>query len=168
MKQLWIFLLLTLSLTATAKDNELNFSGPDFSGVYSCKGTNSKEGDYEIMATLKLNRAVSHDNFGIYDFSTETENDNVYKGQAIANGYKLALTFNVPDGRKIENSTGIADVIRLPGKRWAYTNNYYEPDENGGNYGKENCLMQKAVLASKKLKKKPIRNAEIAYSQQVG
>ena len=134
------------------------FAGPNFSGVYSCKGTNNKVGEYEVIASLKLNRISSHGAFGVYDFHTETENSSVYKGQAIANGYKLALTFNLSDGRNPDYSTGIADVQRISSTRWAYTNHYYEPDQNGGDYGSEYCVMKKPVKAIKptsKIKKLP-------------
>ncbi len=134
------------------------YVGPNFSGVYSCKGANNKVGEYEVVATLKLNRISSHGSFGIYDFNTETENALVYKGQAIATGNKLALTFNLSDGRNAEYSTGIADVQKISNTRWAYTNYYYEPDENGGDYGSEYCVMQKPVKMvklSKKIKKLP-------------
>ena len=159
MKSLILAALLTFSLHAVANEGVPSFEGPNFSGIYSCKGNNNKVGEYEILATLKLNRANSHGNFGVYDFTTETENEVVYKGQAIANGYKMALTFNLTNRRTAEFSTGIADVSRVTSKRWAYTNNYYEPDESGGEYGKEYCLMQKQVVANKKMKKKVIRNA---------
>ena len=136
------------------------YVGPNFSGVYSCKGANNKVGEYEVVATLKLNRISSHGSFGIYDFNTETENALVYKGQAIANGNKLALTFNLSDGRNAEYSTGIADVQKVSNTRWAYTNHYYEPDENGGDYGSEYCVMKKVVKVTKLSKK--IRKSSIA------
>jgi hypothetical protein len=47
-----------------AKDQ---YVGPNFSGIYSCKGTNNKVGEYEVVATLKLNRISSHGSFGVYD-----------------------------------------------------------------------------------------------------
>jgi len=168
MKNLLLATLLGCSLSAFANEGLPYFEGPNFSGIYSCKGSNSKVGEYEILATLKLNRAKSHDNFGIYDFTTETENDIVYKGQAIANGYKMALTFNLSNVHATEFSTGIADVSRVSSKRWAYTNNYYEPDEAGGDFGKEYCLMQKQVAISKKAKKKPMRNAGLADIGNMG
>ena len=138
-----------------AKDQ---YGGPNFSGIYSCKGTNNKVGEYEVVATLKLNRISSHGSFGVYDFNTETENALVYKGQAIASGYRLALTFNLSDARNAEYSTGIADIQKISSTRWAYTNHYYEPDENGGDSGSEYCVMQKPVKmvkATKKIKKLP-------------
>ncbi|MDD2933144.1 MAG: hypothetical protein HOP26_09355 [Methylotenera sp.] len=127
------------------------FTGADYSGVYACKGSNSKVGDYEVQATLKLNRSISRGAYGVYDFNTETENALVYRGQAIASGYKLALTFNLIDGLRAEFSTGIADVKRISSTRWAYTNHYYEPNGRGGDYGTEYCVMKKPVKAAKKV-----------------
>ena len=115
--RLAILMGLTFSMSAFANEGQPYFEGPNFSGIYSCKGSNNKVGEYEILATLKLNRANSHGNFGVYDFTTETENDVVYKGQAIANGYKMALTFNLSNARGVEFSTGIADVTRISSKR---------------------------------------------------
>jgi len=77
----------------------------------------------------------------------------VYKGQAIASDNKLALTFNLSDGRSAEYSTGIADIQKISNTRWAYTNHYYEPDESGGDYGSEHCVMQKPVKKIKMTKK---------------
>ena len=149
--------LVSLNFISNVEAQE-QYVGPNFSGVYSCKGANNKVGEYEVVATLKLNRISSHGSFGIYDFNTETENAFVYKGQAIATGNKLALTFNLSDGRNAEYSTGIADIQKISNTRWAYTNHYYEPDENGGDSGSEYCVMQKPVKmvkATKKIKKLP-------------
>ena len=158
MKKLCLVVLLSIGFDLSVAEAKEQFVGPNFSGVYSCKGTNNKVGEYEVVATLKLNRTSSHGAFGVYDFHTETENSSVYKGQAIANGYKLAMTFNLSDGRNAEYSTGIADIQKISSTRWAYTNHYYEPDENGGDYGSEYCVMKKPVKAVKptnKIKKLP-------------
>ena len=159
MKNSLLFVLLLIGLNViTDVEAKERFSGDNFSGVYACKGNNNKVGEYEVVATLKLNRISSHGAFGVYDFSTETENALVYKGQAIANGFKFAMTFNLLDGRSTEYSTGIADIQKISSNRWAYTNHYYEPDENGGDYGSEYCVMQKSVKQIKltnKVKKLP-------------
>lgn len=157
---LFVLVLIGLNLSGLVSKVEAKeqFIGPNFSGIYSCKGSNNKVGEYEVVATLKLNRISSRGGFGVYDFNTETENSLVYKGHAIANGYKLAFTFNLYDGRTGEYSTGIADIQKISSTRWAYTNHYYEPDENGGDYGSEHCVMQKPTKmakVSKKLKKLP-------------
>lgn len=162
MKNSLSFVLVFVGLTLIAFVSEIqakeHFTGPNFSGVYSCKGSNNKVGEYEVVATLKLNRISSQGSFSVYDFNTETENALVYKGQAIANTYKLALTFRLSDGRNAEYSTGIADIQRISSTRWAYTNHYYEPDENGGDYGSEYCVMEKPlkmIKQTKKIKKLP-------------
>jgi hypothetical protein len=126
------------------------FSGDNFSGVYICKGNNNKVGDYEVMATLKLNRHSSKDNFGAYDLTTETENAFVYKGQAIAQGHKLALTFNFSDDRSPDFTTGIANIDSIAPGRWAYRNYYYEPDGVMGVFGTERCVMKLSKLKRKK------------------
>ncbi len=148
-----VFVGLTLIAFVSETQAKEQFTGPNFSGVYSCKGSNNKVGEYEVVATLKLNRISSQGSFSVYDFNTETENALVYKGQAIANTYKLALTFRLSDGRNAEYSTGIADIQRISSTRWAYTNHYYEPDENGGDYGSEYCVMEKPLKMSKQTKK---------------
>ena len=130
------------------------FTGDNFSGVYVCKGNNNKVGDYEVMATLKLNRHSSQDNFGAYDLKTETENALVYKGQAIAQGHKLALTFNFSDGRSADFTTGIANIDAIGPGRWAYRNYYYEPDGVTGVFGTERFV--KKVSSKLKSKKKSV------------
>lgn len=159
MKKLYLLALCLMTLHFKLANADEQFSGPNFSGVYSCKGQNSKVGEYEVVATLKLNKISSHGGYGVYDFNTETENALVYKGQAIANGYKLAMTFNLSDSRNAEYSTGLADVQKISNTRWAYKNHYYEPSENGGDYGSEYCVMQKVVKLSKmpkKMRKSPV------------
>jgi hypothetical protein len=135
-----------------------SFNGADYSGVYACKGSNSKVGDYELQAKLQLNHVSSHDEFGVYDFVTETENSTIYHGQAIASAGRMALTFDIVDGRNAEFSTGLATMKYLGNNLWAYQNNYYEPDAFGGTYGSEYCVKQKINVA-KKPKKRLQRNA---------
>lgn len=137
-----IFLLSSFILFANATYAAPIFSGDNFSGVYHCKGNNTKVGGYEVMATLKLNRHSSQDNFGAYDITTETENAFVYKGQAIAQGHKLALTLNFSDSGATPFTTGIANISEISPGRWAYQNYYYEPDGTVGVFGTERCVMQ--------------------------
>lgn len=166
MKKLLLFLLVIASLAlVNLAEAKPIFTGADYSGVYACKGSNNKVGDYEVLATLKLNRLSSRGGFGVYDFNTETENSLVYKGQAIANGYKLALTFNLSDGHTAEFSTGIADIKRISSTRWAYTNHYYEPDGSGGDYGTEYCVMKKPVKTVSKTKRHAFKKAVVEEDQ---
>lgn len=152
-KQFLFFLIILYSSLMSLAHAKSNFKGNDYSGVYACKGSNNKVGDYEVQATLKLNRLSSQGAFGVYDFNTETENSWIYQGQAIANGNKLALTFNLSNGVAAEYSTGLADIQKISPNRWAYTNHYYEPDDSGGDYGTEYCVMEKPAKMAKKTKK---------------
>ncbi len=164
MKKLFLLSFLFVCIGIAQADQE--FVGDNFSGVYVCKGSNNKVGDYEVMATLKLNRHSSRDGFGAYDLTTETENALVYKGQAIAQGNKLALTFNFSDGRSPDFTTGIATIAPISATRWAYSNHYYEPDGAAGVFGSERCVMKKPLklAAKKKLFKKPVLNEDVANS----
>lgn len=123
------------------------FTGENFSGTYTCKGNNELVGDYQVTAVLRLNRISSYGKFGAYDFSTETDNAVTYKGQAVADGYRLALSYRLTQGKDVEYSTGIAEMRKVGKNRWAYRNNYYEPDDNGGNYGSEYCEMPPLKVA---------------------
>jgi len=149
---------LLLLLSSFANAAVANFNGANYSGVYACKGTNNKVGDYELQAKLEINLISSHDEFGVYDFVTETENSTIYHGQAIASGGRMALTFDIVDGRNAEFSTGLATIKYLGHNIWAYQNNYYEPDASGGTYGSEYCVKHKAQIA-KKPKKRLQRHA---------
>lgn len=139
------------------------FTGINFSGTYACKGNNEQVGDYEVTAVLKLNRVSSYAKFGAYDFSTETDNASTYKGQAVADGLRLALSYTLTEGRNVEYSTGIAEMKKTKGNVWSFRNQYYEPDDSGGNYGFEYCVMKptalvktaKAVPAKRKVGVKP-------------
>ena len=121
------------------------FTGVNFSGTYACKGNNEQVGDYEVTAVLKLNRVSSYAKFGAYDFSTETDNASTYKGQAVADGNRLALSYTLTEGRNVEYSTGIAEMKKIKGNIWSFRNQYYEPDDSGGNYGFEYCVMRSAA-----------------------
>ncbi len=118
------------------------FTGINFSGIYDCKGSNELVGNYQVTIKLKLNRISSYGKFGAYDFSTETDNAVTYRGQAVANGNRLALSYKMSDGKYAEYTTGIAEMKKLSRGRWSFSNLYYEPDDSGGNYGKEDCVMQ--------------------------
>lgn len=125
------------------------FTGQNYSGEYVCKGSNDVVGEYEVFVTLKLNRISSYGKFGVYDFSTETENNVVYFGQAVANGNRMALTFKLSEARHAEYSTGIGEFKAIGRNRWAFQNSYYEPDDSGGNYGTEYCAMKKTQAVAK-------------------
>jgi hypothetical protein len=137
-----ILLAASLLVSAMVAHAKPAFTGINFSGIYDCKGNNELVGNYQVTVKLKLNRISSYGKFGAYDFSTETDNAVTYRGQAVANGYRLALSYKLTEGKYVEYSTGIAEMKKLKRGRWSFRNLYYEPDDNGGNYGQEDCIMQ--------------------------
>lgn len=143
------FLTTFNSLAANAK-----FYGTDYSGVYACKGSNTKVGDYELTVTFSLNKANSSGNIGHYDLSVQTENPTIYTGQAIVKGSDMALTIKFVDGNKLTYSTGLAKFKRIyiEERRFAYTSEYYESDQTNtnaehktGNMGSEECMQKPAA-----------------------
>ena len=132
------------------------FIGNDYSGEYTCKGKNASVGDYEVRVSLKLNTVTSHDIYGVYDFSTETNNQATYIGQIMAKSRKFAMTFKLLGASTNNFSTGMGEFKKIDHKRWAFNNTYYEPDGNGGNFGNDYCTMnhQQEKQASKKKQKK--------------
>ena len=128
----------------------VKFTGTDYSGVYSCVGSNAKIGSYNLVVTFAINKSHSHGKLGRYDLTIETENAVTYGGQAITNGNDMALTIEIVDGNAIIFSTGIARLKALKNKRFSYINHYYESKQitntaaatNTGNDGTENCIMQ--------------------------
>jgi hypothetical protein len=136
------------SVAAPAK-----FYGTDYSGVYACKGSNAKVGDYELTVTFSLNKANSSGNIGNYDLSVQTENPTAYTGQAIVKGNDMALTIKFVDGNKHTYSTGLAKFKRIyiEERRFSYMSEYYESDtgananansDKPGNFGSEECIQK--------------------------
>lgn len=150
MRKILFVLTLGYFTFASAAFAAPKFTGQNYSGEYACKGSNDVVGEYEVFVTLKLNRISSYGKFGVYDFSTETENNVVYFGQAVANGNRMALTFKLSEARHAEYSTGIGEFRSIGKNRWAFRNQYYEPDDSGGNYGSEDCAMKRAVMVAKR------------------
>lgn len=150
-----IFLATTLLVLVSVAQAKPAFTGINFSGVYDCKGSNELVGSYQVTIKLKLNRISSYGKFGAYDFSTQTDNAMIYRGQAAANGNRLALSYKMSEGKYAEITTGIAEMKKLSRGRWSFRNLYYEPDDSGGNFGQEDCVMQATSMkkpASKLIK----------------
>jgi hypothetical protein len=146
--------LFSCTLVAHAKPA---FTGTNFSGLYDSKGNNELVGNYQVTVKLKLNRISSNGKFGAYDMITETDNSVTYRGQAVAHGNRLALTYKLTEGKYVEYTTGIAEMKRVSKNRWSFRNLYYEPDDSGGNYGEEDCVMQ--AVSTVKPAVKPRRNS---------
>lgn len=147
--KLVIAILLFLASTANADtqnqgQNIPKFVGPNYSGTYSCKGENSQVGKYAVTVTLRLNLVSSHGRVGVYEYTAETENSVKFYGNAVSNGNQLASSFYLDNQRRRgEPTTGLATVKRESGGRWSFRNEYFEPDDFGGNYGTESCVMNK-------------------------
>jgi hypothetical protein len=142
-----------------SEENKPKFTGQNYSGKYFCTGKNLTVGDYDVIVLLKLNPFNSYGKFGVYDFSTETENNMIYLGQAVAYGNKLALTFKLKEAKKAQFSTGIGEFKNIGKRRWSFQNRYYEPDDTGGNYGYEECTMKVATLPPVKSTNKVEKNS---------
>ena len=145
-------LLLTILLFSSMANAKSVFTGQNYSGTYNCKGSNEQVGDYEVTVRLKLNRVSSYGHFGAYYYETETENSVVYNGHAIADGNRLSIALELSEGRNSEPSVGTAVIKRDENGRLSFRKNYYEPDDNGGNYGSEHCSM--VTKAGQKVLKK--------------
>lgn len=144
-----LVLTVAMMVMAGAAQAKTVFTGINYSGVYQCKGANEQIGDYDVTVTLKLNRASSYGKVGAYQYQTETVNSTVYTGQAIANGNQIAIGFDFSDKRNSEHSIGLATMKKTTGNLWSFHKVYYEPDDNGGNYGTENCVIDRASTAKK-------------------
>lgn len=143
--------LWTTNAPAASTAAQAKFTGTNYSGVYSCVGSNANIGNYELLVTFLINKPNSHGNLGRYDLTIETENSTIYGGQAIVNGSDMAITIELVDGNTMTYSTGIARLKKSTNKRFSYINRYYESNQvtnssetsGAGNYGSENCVMQK-------------------------
>ncbi len=135
MKKTFIALTAIVGINLIATFNSVaapaKFYGTDYSGVYGCKGSNSKVGDYELTVTITLNKVNSTGNIGNYDLSVQTENSTSYTGQAIVKGSDMALTIKFVDGNKWTFSTGLAKFKRIysEDRHFSYTNEYYESNQ---------------------------------------
>lgn len=148
----FLLLIPAYFLSTTQAHAQTSFKGSNYSGHYLCKGNNQNVGDYEVAVQLKLNKRNSHGNMGVYDLVTETENKDEYLGQAVTTGTTLAVTFKLSTANHVEFSTGLGQVKKIGSGRWAFSHQYYEPDDTGGNYGQESCVMQAAPTKTKIVK----------------
>ncbi len=141
------FLLFILSSSAYAMPP---FIGNDYSGKYVCKGNNANVGDYEVFVTLKLNPITSHDIYGTYDFTTESNNQATYTGHLLAKGRNFSMTFRLLHDKKDALSTGMGEFKKVGQNQWSFKHTYYEPDGNGGNFGNDQCTMRRLEKTTKK------------------
>lgn len=149
-------IMLSTSISLLAATNK----ALDYSGDYLCKGSNEVVGDYEVSVTLKKSYRHSVGGIGIYELVTETENNEYYTGHAVTNDNHIALTFKLSSAKHAEFSTGIGQFKKMSLGKWSFKNNYYEPDDTGGNYGHEYCVMKMINV------KKPIKKTESSLKQR--
>ena len=116
------------------------FTGKDYSGVYICKGQDSKEGPYDGKVTLKLVPDQSSGPYGAYAFTLEVPGYGDYPGFASAFGNSMGIYFANTDPSTQDYGAGIATFSRDKAGRWHFTKFYYEPAFKGGNHGTETCV----------------------------
>jgi hypothetical protein len=134
-------LLLCLAAPVMAAERKAPYTGPDFSGVYECRGEDSHEGRYTSTVTLELVKAQSVGKYAAYTFKMEVPGYGSYPGHVAANGLNAAIYFALNDSATKDYGTGIAQFSRKGGK-WQFNKYYYEPEFKGGNYGTETCLQK--------------------------
>lgn len=140
MKKLIVLVaLLAASGIANAK---LAFTGPDYSGVYQCKGVDAHEGAYTGTVTMKQVPEQSMGKHGAYTFKLEVPGFGAYLGHAVSEGDKLAIHFALQDQSTKDYGTGIATIRKGKNGKWAFNKHYYEPEYKGGNTGTEECTQK--------------------------
>jgi hypothetical protein len=145
-KSLLAVLILSTSLTHA---NNANNNEKNYSGVYACKGNNTKVGDYVFTLTLKLNKPNSREDVNVYDVTGQTENATNYFGKALAISNRMSLAFRISDYKENIFGVGMAVFKLNQEKSWTFTTQYYEPDQNDGISGTEVCALQNPVIPKK-------------------
>ena len=136
-----LFLLFTIS-SSFAANKTLSFTGPDFSGVYACKGLDAHEGEYQGKVTLKLKKEHSQAQYGSYDFLLEVPGFGKYPGHMAANGLNAAMHFALENQSTHDFGTGISQFSKNAKGQWQFHKFYFEPQFKGGNSGFEDCVKQ--------------------------
>ena len=140
MKRLALLVLLTFGAHAHARPN---FTAPDFSGVYDCRGQDAQEGPYTGTVTLDLVREQSSGPHGAYSFRLEVPGYGAYPGHAASRGREMAIHFANTDPAPRDYGTGIASFSKNKAGAWTFRKFYYEPEFKGGNHGTEVCVKRR-------------------------
>ena len=131
MKPHLVLFVLCAGFSQAALANQPAFTGPNYSGKY------------KMDVTLRLNLVASTGRFGAYEYTAQTENGVKFYGNAVSVGNQLSASYYLDTiRRKGEPTTALMTAKRESGKRWSLRVQYFEPDDFGGNYGTETCMMQ--------------------------
>jgi len=149
MNKLITSILITLTLFGCASykekiqyDKRLPFIGPDFTGIYSCIGHDSIDGEYKAKETLILKKEHSQAQYASYDFLLEAQNFGRYPGHMVTNGLNAAIYFALEDQSQHDFGSGVAQFSKNVNGQWQYHKFYYEPQYKGGDTGFEDCIQQ--------------------------
>ena len=145
MSRLFILLCVTGALLSAAPVSHAGikkFSGPNFSGEYSCTGNDGKEGAYTATVRLDINYRNSQHHFGAYQFTLEVPGYGTYPGHAASDGNMMAIYFANTDPSTKDYGTGIAKFKKNKHGKWTFKKYYYEPEFKEGNYGFETCTQK--------------------------
>lgn len=118
------------------------FTGPDLSGTYDCKGQDSHEGPYTGVVTLALVASQSTGSHGAYKFKLEVPGYGSYPGHAASRGKTMAIHFANTDPATKDFGTGIASFSKKKSGKWSFAKYYYEPEFKEGNFGTELCTQR--------------------------
>jgi len=140
-KYLTAFILMNAILTSPLQAQPA-FTGTDYSGIYECKGDDTKEGAYKGVVTMKLKPEHSFATYASYDFKLEVPGYGTYLGEAAANGNQFAMHFALTDPATKDFGTGVATIKKNKQGKFAFHKFYYEPEFKGGNTGTEDCVIK--------------------------
>jgi hypothetical protein len=128
------------ALSVQAAQTRPAFTGPDFSGVYDCKGNDEHDGAYQGALTLKLVPAQSFGEYGAYTLTSEVAGLGTYSGYAAVQGKHMSMYFGLADPKPKDYGTGVASFAKGKSGKWTFHLYYFEPEYRGGNYGLEDCV----------------------------
>jgi len=134
----WMTVLLTSLINNVQA--QASFNGQDFSGVYSCSGEDSHEGQYKGSVSMKLLPQHSTGEYAAYTFELSLPGYGKYPGHAAGYKNNLAIYFaHTQHSKNQDFGTGIATFTQNPKGKWSFHKYYYEPMFKGGNHGFETC-----------------------------
>lgn len=144
MKSLYspIFCLLFSSMACFA-NAQTSYTGPDFSGQYTCTGEDRHEGQYQGEVSMQLQAQYSSGEYAAYVFELSVPGYGKYPGHAAGYKNNLAIYFaHTEHSHNQDFGTGIATFSKNAQGKWSFRKFYYEPEFKGGNTGFETCTQK--------------------------